>query len=187
MKIFGLGLSKTGTTSLNTALNMLDIPSIHGPHDEKTQVEIMSGVRKLSILDRYDAITDIPMALYYVDLDRIYPKSKFILTVRNLDDWLKSMNLHYDKRPITKWNSFIRTCAYGCLTFHPERHAIAYQQHTSNVARYFAERNDLLVLNICEGEGWDQLCDFLGKPIPNSDFPWENKKSNNKPKKRYFL
>lgn len=33
-KVFGIGLSRTGTTSLGTALNQLGIKTIHYPHDE---------------------------------------------------------------------------------------------------------------------------------------------------------
>ena len=35
-KIFGLGLSKTGTSSLGEALNILGINTIHYPFDEAT-------------------------------------------------------------------------------------------------------------------------------------------------------
>ena len=35
-KVFGLGLSRTGTTSLGRALNILGIKTIHYPCDKKT-------------------------------------------------------------------------------------------------------------------------------------------------------
>ena len=174
MKVFGLGLSKTGTCSLNAALNELGIKSTHGPNDETTQREILNGELRLSILDQYDALTDIPMALYYADLDKLYPSSKFILTVRQIDDWLDSMRRHYSRRKIKKWNSFIRACAYGCIGFNAHRLRIAYEHHIKRVQDYFAGRNDLLVINICEGDGWDKLCPFLNKPIPDYPFPWKN-------------
>ncbi|MEO0808082.1 MAG: sulfotransferase, partial [Cyanobacteria bacterium J06643_4] len=43
--------------------------------------------------------------------------------------------------------------------------------------QYFSGRsNDLLTLNICEGETcttppWHQLCQFLDKPLPKQTFP----------------
>lgn len=178
MKVFGLGLSRTGTTSLNKALNLLGIRSVHGPSDSVTQREIMDGKVKLSILEEYDAITDIPMALYYKDLDIVYPGSKFIITIRDVDDWLTSMQKHYEIRKLTPWNRFIRACAYGCIGFNRDRHRIAYSQHVENVTRYFEGRNDLLIMNVCSGDGWQNLCEFLKKPIPKLDFPCENKRSN---------
>ena len=35
---------------------------------------------------------------------------------------------------------------------------------------------DYLDMNICdEGDGWEKLCKFLNKPIPDMEFPHENK------------
>ena len=47
--------------------------------------------------------------------------------------------------------------------------------HYSERKKYFKNRpNDLLVMNICSGEGWEVLCPFLNKPIPNVSFSKEN-------------
>ena len=35
--------------------------------------------------------------------------------------------------------------------------------------------DDLLVLDVTAGEGWEPLCDFLGAPVPDQPFPWENR------------
>ena len=72
-KVFGLGLSRTGTTSLGTALNQLGINTIHYPHDAVTQreLELRSGV--LSILNKYQGIVDISVVPFYHQLDRAYP------------------------------------------------------------------------------------------------------------------
>ena len=41
---------------------------------------------------------------------------------------------------------------------------------------YFRERpKDLLVLNVCAGEGWEKLCPFLNKERPDVPFPYLNK------------
>ncbi len=52
-KVFGLGLSKTGTSSLTDALNLLGIRSTHYPHDERTYDELRSGNYRLSILEEF--------------------------------------------------------------------------------------------------------------------------------------
>ena len=37
---------------------------------------------------------------------------------------------------------------------------------------YFKNRpQDFLNLDIIGGEGWEKLCEFLGKPIPDVPFP----------------
>ena len=35
------------------------------------------------------------------------------------------------------------------------------------------EPSNLLVYNA--GEGWERLCEFLGKEVPDKEFPYENK------------
>ena len=41
---------------------------------------------------------------------------------------------------------------------------------------YFANRpEDLLVLDVTAGDGWEPLCQFLGMPVPERPFPWENR------------
>ena len=43
---------------------------------------------------------------------------------------------------------------------------------------YFSSRAaDLLIINICDRPSWRPICDFLGKSIPNTDFPWSNRTS----------
>jgi hypothetical protein len=43
-----------------------------------------------------------------------------------------------------------------------------------DVQEYFKDRPaDLLVMNICAGEGWEKLCPFLNRDaIPSRDFPF---------------
>lgn len=49
-------------------------------------------------------------------------------------------------------------------------------KHDSNI-RFLNKKNiDYLDMNICdEGDGWEKLCKFLNKPIPDMEFPHENK------------
>ena len=34
---------------------------------------------------------------------------------------------------------------------------------------------DLLIIDITKGEGWEKLCLFLNKEIPNTEFPHRHK------------
>jgi hypothetical protein len=53
----------------------------------------------------------------------------------------------------------------------------AYDRHHQDVLGYFRGREgDLLVLNICAGEGWERLSPFLGREVPQDPFPWENRR-----------
>lgn len=182
-KVFGLGLSKTGTSSLTEALNLLGIPSAHYPHDERTLEELRAGRFRLSILERLQGVTDIPVAPFYAQLDRAFPGSKFVLTVREREAWLRSCEVHW--RLMDEWlgnfpdfrrfHEFACRAAYGALGFDRERFSRAYEEHERNVREHFRGRpGDLLVIDICAGEGWEKLCPFLGLTAPPAPFPHAN-------------
>jgi hypothetical protein len=51
-----------------------------------------------------------------------------------------------------------------------------YEEHSRQVKEYFRKRpDDLLILRVAEGEGWETLCRFLDKPVPTASFPHRNK------------
>jgi Sulfotransferase domain len=182
-KVFGLGLSKTGTSSLGEALNILGIKTIHYPHDRRTLADLRSGNYELSILEEYQGIVDIPVAPYYAQLDRIYPDSKFILTVRDKHSWLSSIETHWRSRnarmnrnpQYKEFTRFISACVYGSLEYNMDRFLYVYDTHVRNVQYYFRNRpEDLLILDICGGDRWEKLCNFLGLSIPRARFPHAN-------------
>lgn len=167
-KIFGIGLSKTGTNSLALALQTLGYSAIHYPAN-MMQVEA------------HDAVTDVSVSASFEDLDRLFPGSKFILTVREEDDWHESARRHYLKRR-NHMNEFalsIHHRLYGTFTYDRALFSEAYKRHHTRVQSYFAGRpSDLLRINLCDGSvTWNTLCDFLGKPVPNVAFPWANRTS----------
>jgi hypothetical protein len=182
-KVFGLGLSKTGTSSLGVALNILGIKTIHYPHDRRTLAELRTGNYSLSILEEYRGVVDIPVAPYFAQLDRIYPNSKFILTVRDKLSWLRSIETHWRSRnarmnkdpQYKEFAQFISACVYGTLQYNKDRFLYVYDTHVRNVQHYFKHRSeDLLILDICGGDGWEKLCSFLGLSIPKVRFPHAN-------------
>lgn len=187
-KIFGLGLSRTGTSSLNVALNMLGISTIHFPIDRTTYREMITGTYKLSILEKYDGITDITTVPIYPQLDHHYPGSKFILTTRDLQTWLKSIEKWFTNAKRLKrlqrnnlngaMRRFIRAATYGIYQFNEERMTYVYNQHVESVKSYFKDRPEsLLIMDIVGGDGWGKLCPFLGLEPPDSPFPnWQANK-----------
>jgi hypothetical protein len=63
---------------------------------------------------------------------------------------------------------------YETVDFDEAKFRAGYRRFHADVARYFADRpNDLLRIRICDGEGWEKLAPFLGKPIPGAPFPHE--------------
>jgi len=172
MKIFGIGLSRTGTMSLHNALIILGYRS----HFIYEGEENLSGS-----LSKFDAFTHLPLVSVYKELDKRFPNSKFILTVRkDRESWLNSCEKNMDlvivdiKTKSEDLRKILRNI-YGTEEFNRELYSIAYDRHYNDVIKHFSEReNDLLILDICGGEGFEKLCSFLGKPNPTQPFPQKN-------------
>jgi hypothetical protein len=192
-KVFGIGLSRTGTTSLNAALELLGLDSIHGPYDPQTRRELMSflatgGNRlRLSVLRHHHGLTDVPAPVAFEALDAAYSGSRFILTVRDREGWLRSCEafwrsviepylLDHAGDPFCVYINAFLGSLYGVPGFDPERFSRAHDAYQTRVARYFQGReDDLLVLDVFSGQGWPELCAFLDRPVPDAPFPFENR------------
>ena len=168
MKVFGIGLSRSGSMALNTALKMLGYRSLFVltcKHAEKN-------------LLKYDAFTHIPLVPMYKDLDRRFPDSKFILNVRDQESWLRSCEKWWAVSESARKERVVRDVLlriYGTDQFDRENFRRVYDQHLTEVTQHFAGRdNALLILDICGGEGFEKLCPFLGKPVPTQPFPHDN-------------
>ena len=167
-KVFCIGLGKTGTTSLKEALRILGYRLIRLPLDWQ------------GITD-FDAALPGVSAAMYPELDAAYPGSKFILTVRDVDGWLKSIERDMGlKRGMDRQRAAEReqilTMKYGRTTFEREAFRTAFHEHEARIRKYFEDRpGDLLVLNVTQSAGWEPLCEFLGEPVPGEPFPNVNK------------
>ena len=184
-KVFCIGLSRTSTKSLTKALNILGINVIHYPIDKVTHYELTHGHYNFTILQDYDGISDITVSPYYMELDQIFPNSKFILTIRDKKKWLESLKRHWEDRPPyddpkqtethLKIRRFLRAAVYGIYTYNEQRLSNVYDVYHRNVLDYFKERpEDLLVIDITNGEGWEKLCPFFGKTQLEAPFPRVN-------------
>lgn len=177
-RVFGIGLSHTGTRSLTVALNKLGVNVRHFPLDETTYREIATGRYNLTLLKKHGGLTDVTAAPFYAQFDEVYPGSKFILTTREPREWLDAWRRHVGASPDIHaggsfpMQKFLRAANYGCHGFDHSRAAFAFQQHYDAVRRYFQFRpDDLLELDVVGGDGWERLCAFLGKPVPEEPFP----------------
>jgi len=169
-KIFGIGLSKTGTTSLADALRILGYDTSHN-----------QKVDKIAIGD-YDLYKDAYVhygTRHYRQFDRKYPNSKFILTVRDKEDWLESCKgLVQPKDNLML--EFKRMEEFGCILYDRDQYSDIYNTHLSGVKRWvncLFLYDRVLIWDLCEKPDWNILCKFLDKPIPDVDFPHSNKKS----------
>jgi hypothetical protein len=206
-RIFGIGLSRTGSRSLQSALAALGLHIVHHPLDATTHRALVHWGVPLSILAHHDGVSDVGAATFLEAFDAACPGSRFVWTVRDREDWLASMTrlnecwlaevergvarqiwgrARFDQRAGLGWLSsirharsrlrtqhFLRRAAYGALAFRdPTQLLDVYDAHCRRVRDHFRDRaTDLLEIDICGGDGWELLCPFVDRPIPDAPFP----------------
>lgn len=174
-KVFGIGLNKTGTTTLAECLKYF------GYRHTSSNLELTRLVARQDLdpvfrfAEAYDSFEDWPWPLIYRELDVRFPGSRFVLTTRSSPDvWLHSLKKHALLTGPTEF----REIAYGFATpdGHDAEHIRRYEQHNAGVRRYFAGRpHDLLEVCWETGSGWSELAGFLGHSTPDLPLPHANR------------
>lgn len=175
MKVFGIGLNKTGTSTLAACLREL------GFRHTSCDLELTRKVHRGHLApvydraDQYESFEDWPWPLVYEEMDRRYEEAKFILTRRSSpEDWFSSLKRHALRTGPTEYRRIVY--GFDMPLGRKQEHIRKYQSHNAAVRDHFHNREDKL-LEVCweEGDGWHELCTFLGKPIPEREFPHERK------------
>jgi hypothetical protein len=188
-KIFGIGMPKTGTTSLHAALKILGYKSVHYHQSFHTGMAVglpISILLKATSISTWDSIINTTEHTYPL-MDKEFLNSKFILTIRDRRLWLKSVKTHLLTKPALDKNLHSVTGVerivtvvhvFGNALYNEDSLSLMYDNHLRNAEYYFKDREqDLLIIDICGGEGWEKLCQFLGKEVPDVPFPHKNKTS----------
>lgn len=189
--VFVIGLPKTGTTSLEKALKKLGykvcswrflnrnnlLPKSLDPEDSEHLYKLIGK--------KFNAVQDTPWPYLWKELDRRFPQSKFILTMReSADTWVKSAAFYFkDEDEIYRRIYFGGGKEnLGIVTGHENIYKKKYNKHNNEIIEYFKNRpQDLLVFNIQDGNDknkWEKLCGFLNKRIPRRPFPHRKKRIN---------
>ncbi|NNL58141.1 MAG: hypothetical protein HKP31_01530 [Nitrosopumilus sp.] len=198
-KIFCIGFPKTGTTSLEKALEILGFNVCRG-HYNNNHTNYLIGLflnkdyaEIEKIIDYFDVFADLPWGGtdFYRYLANKYPNAKFIHTQREVDEWyisLEKMLTKFDSNLETALNTFHKMGRYGAVYYFKKE----FNTETLNnkkevfIERYNKTNDDIriffnatnisyLSINIIQGEGWEKLCSFLNKEIPEVNFPHSNK------------
>jgi len=194
VQVVGLGLGRTGTTSLAMALEILGYAVLHD--DEQPEVaDLAAAIQREEIT--YDELHDIlglrgynasfKSDIYWVES---HPEVKAILTVRDspeqyVSSWLLAAPFAdiMEQAPF-KWMRVVRTMMpdlhweYRVETTGEEEDADHLDPETleESYVEYMTEIQDALpsdqLLTFNVKEGWKPLCEFLGiDNIPNIPFP----------------
>lgn len=209
IKIVGAGYGRTGTKSLQLALEKLGYGKCY--HMEElfrnpagiTHWKNAYQGKKVdwtSLFQNYQSIVDFPGAIYYKEIANHFPDTKVILSVRDPEKWYQSVRatiFGFDPGPAIKmkmlfkmpfsaparnlfqviqqsnkaiWNQYFED------KFEDKDYAIQrFKQHIEEAKRVIPKER-LLIFDA--KDGWQPLCDFLGKEIPSEPYPNSNKKED---------
>ena len=139
---------------------------------------VKHGPRNVDEIEANDFSNDLGVAWRYRFLHHAYPRAKFILTVRDIESWLRSSEVHARaaglRVPLRRLEN--RYMCFGRIDFDRDVFRNRYEDHNSAVIDYFSSfPGRLLVLDICAGDGWEKLCPFLRAAVPTIPFPVENR------------
>ncbi len=194
MRVIGSGFGRTGTLSLQAALQQLGfdpcyymVELIKRRGHPKRWLAIARGETPdwHALFDGFEATVDFPACLFYADLLREFPDAKVVHTVRNKVDWYRStLETIYQARTVfPRWlqraNGFIggliemtdHLIWNGVFEgrFEDSRRAQEIFDEYTNRVRDAVPAARLLVFDV--REGWAPLCRFLEVPIPATPFP----------------
>jgi hypothetical protein len=178
-KIFGIGWAKTGTTTLGRCFEILGFDHQSQRLDLVKDIERGDLSKIMMLAETKDTFEDWPWIILYKELDNTFPNSRFVLTKRSPEKWIRSYkNMLANQGGASQELNEIRRILYG-LPFPQVTEAQLidrYEKHNSEVEYYFRDRsNDLFIVDWEQGSGWNGLCEFLGRDIPNEPFPHANK------------
>src|SRR5271167_1866475 len=182
IKVVGIGLNKTGTTTLAECLRILGYKK-HVSFRRDLLAEYRQGLLEnaFRVIEENESFADWPFPLMYREIFfRFGDKARYILTKRvSALKWLESLKRHSLR---TQPDKHSRLLAYGYNYPHgvEKYHLDFYEKHCFEVAKFFEHHNSkrlLLEVSWDAGDEWAKLCEFLDKPKPDSPFPHEKKGS----------
>jgi len=198
MKIFCIGRNKTGTTSLQKEFKRLGYRVGHQQKAEKLLKEYINEDFEsiIQYCKTADVFQDFPFSYpkTFQHLDKAYPNSKFILTIRNSpEEWYDSVIRFHTKIlggsptfDIMKnheyiWKGWIWEAQKAIYNVdetdtHNKKELIkSYKEYNEFVLKYFKDKDNLLVLNLGEVGSYQKFLKFLNIQSPFSNFLHENR------------
>jgi hypothetical protein len=189
LKVVGSGLGRTGTKSLQSALNVLGFGPCHHmvevfAHPESMGLWIEAAAGRPdwdAIFNGYGSMVDYPGAHYWREIAAYYPDAKVLHSVRDPDRWFESTQatIFAPGGLTSRPGPVVEFFASFTGEFREHMHDRAFmtdyfRRHTEDVVRTIAPER-LLIYEV--GQGWAPLCAFLGVPVLDEAFPSENSRA----------
>lgn len=138
-----------------------------------------------------EGATDVA-SVFAPQLIEAYPEAKVLLVIRDFDKWFKSMDEGVLKSlwgPVGSFSiNYVEPLIGSEAGMATRKEMLGFfEAQTVEEARQNARKTyerhhrviqemvppeNLLIYRM--GEGWEPICDFLGKPVPDGEFPWVN-------------
>ena len=160
-KLFIIGLPRTGTTSISVALLDYGFKVAHTGYTKRA-------------FELADVISDAPCFSDYKELDKLFPKSKFVYLDRGLESWVSSIQMLLKKMlpelvPKSGYLNPVLKRSMSSIFSLPTvenpldmKHLIGcYRAHQDAVFTYFAERDNFLKIDISQEDSLTRLLNFL--------------------------
>ncbi|MGI9400065.1 MAG: sulfotransferase family protein [Rhizobiaceae bacterium] len=186
IKVIGAGFGRTGTDSMREALTILGFGPCHHMKAVMSDEDNRQMWRAVSqgadpdwdkILRGFTSCIDWPSAYYWRELAEYYPEARVILTNRSAESWWKSFqNTILKSIENSKDRSSLGVALVAEQVFdgNPGDRVNAIAKFEANVQSviHTIPEDRLLIHNL--GDGWEPVCEHLGVPVPNQDYPGLN-------------
>jgi hypothetical protein len=156
-----------------------------------------------NLLGEYEMTSDAPCIAFSEELIRVYPEAKVIIVERDMEAWYTSFHDSVIVATFNRASNAIRGLDPGMRTvrdmnrywmrlyFHATTRAEAeqnartvYKEHYERIRRVCPKEN---LLDFKLSQGWQPLCAFLGKEVPDVPFPRVNDRAEFKEKMHILL
>jgi hypothetical protein len=191
--IISIGLPKTGTRSLMACLRTLGYTHSGDAFQTRRLEDWCSGNYTLDPED----VQDEPAFAFWRGIADAYPRTPFIMTVRDFESWYQSCQrnlvteprcgpkmpkrLHLEQilnrfsQEVTHELEWLLGLYGGGWSVDRDLHEAVWHTHRAQVLSHLDGTGRLLMWNLARDPSWEPLCAFLGHPVPNAAFPWKNR------------
>ena len=198
IEVIGAGFGRTGTLSLKIALEALGLDKCYHMMEVMRNESHAAQWRKAArgeavdwdaLYTGYRATVDWPSASFWRELRAVYPEAKVILTLRDSQQWYTSVmntiwkfssqvtgesRTQLDEAAMERsmmGDEIIWQGVFGGRMKDRDHVIECYERHNQEVIDT-VPADKLLVYR--PGDGWEPLCGFLQKTVPNTDYPKVN-------------
>jgi len=192
MKYVCVGQPKTGTKTIAKIFNLLNFKVNTNPFclsDDDDFVLLDNNISYYTNdtifkchdnIEVFEAFHDYPYSFNYEYINDNFVDSKFILTIRNSDEWFNSLiNYQYIPNAANK-NLLKKLYGYDSILLEHKTDVISkYNEYNTNIIKYFHDKpSKLITVDLAKDDTKNKLSYFFEKDI-DFEIPHENKQDYN--------